>query len=81
MKLSEIPFNDIYIGMLVQSISTGTFGFIDYVVPYEQVSDDPDISILSKDNVVCVSWDNNNFSELWHFWCDKILIAEMINNT
>lgn len=65
VKLSEIPFNKLYIGMPVIS-AIGTPGRI--IALFDICYDDK-----GEDCLVNISWDNGKRSEmLWHFWCSNI---------
>jgi hypothetical protein len=65
-KLSEVPFDEIYIGMEVVS-AIGTKGYVYHL----RKLDAP----RHEDNEIDIKWDNDNESiGVWHFWCDKISV-------
>lgn len=65
MFISEIPFEDLYVGM--QAISYyGTPGVITELLGIE---DDP----RKEDNLVSFKWENGRESiGVWHFQCSKV---------
>jgi hypothetical protein len=62
--LSEVPFQDIFIGQRVVS-HIGNPGTVTDLIPIEQ-------AVRKMDNEVTVTWDHGGKSHLWHFWCDHI---------
>lgn len=73
MKLSEMPFDEIYIGLRVVSDNTGAEG--------EVVGKCKDFTFngrrVLRDSEVDIKWDNGNESYgTWHFRCNKVTIIE-----
>ena len=64
IKLSEVPLEEIKPGLKIVS-ARGGFGHVTQIKPYD-----------SEDYVICIDWDNGNKSEVWHFWCDKVTVAD-----
>jgi hypothetical protein len=66
MKISDIPFKDLKVGMKVKSLNNGVIGKIDQLLLKEDIND-------REDNIIVIKWRNKNTSYVWHFWCDKVL--------
>jgi hypothetical protein len=73
MKLSEVPFEKIYIGQRVQSDATNRIGII---IEKQDIKED----YRNEDNIISIWWDNGNMSiEAWHFQCNKVTVLEFID--
>ena len=74
MKLSEVPFKDIKIGMRVLSDSSTCGGKVVDKRTQAEAND-------REGDLVYIDWDNGNRSyNTWHFWCDKVTVVEENNN-
>lgn len=69
MYISEVPFDQLYIGRPVKSKLTLVTGFIEWLGKSET---DPWLT----DDTVCVSWDNGRISEFPHANFDKVIDLE-----
>lgn len=68
MKLSEVAFDDIKIGMRVLSDNTGWEGKVVNKLTQAEADD-------REDDVIYIDWDNGNKSpHVWHFWCCKVTV-------
>lgn len=69
MKLSEIPFKDLKVGMKCVSV-VGTHGKIIDLLP-------EGIDGVRGDTVI-VEWENGKISYPFYTWCDKLILSEDI---
>lgn len=73
MKLSEIPFKEIYVGQRVQSDLTKCFGIV-------MEKNDIEEDFRKEDNLVSIWWDNDKIAlNVRHFQYDMVTVLEFIN--
>ena len=72
MFLSEIPFDQLYVGRPVKSESPGAFGIIEWI--------GIDKEWHLTESTVCISWENGKFSEFPHCLYDKVIDLETNNS-
>ena len=73
MKLSDIPFDEIFIGMRVVSDNLNTGTVIDKRQSGTEITLFPPTAICVREDEIDIKWDNGNESlRAWHFWLDKV---------